>query len=139
MTIMKFVDLFSRMWSTWQSQIPKPFADENPQILIQLLRIADIKGGISQSELQSALGVNQPRLSKLADKLLEHQWIQIVPKPEGDRRMRFVRTTSKARRAMQLVEAALFTTLDVRPAAPARRRGIAIMPGQMSISSLMEL
>jgi DNA-binding MarR family transcriptional regulator len=137
--IMTLADLYCRMWSTWQSEIPKPVADENPQILTHILRIADVKGGISQSELQRELGLNQSRLSKLADKLLEQKWVQIVPKPEGDRRMRFVRTTPKARRAMQSVESALSSTLNIRPAAKTRRKRIAIAPGLMSLLSRAEL
>ena len=56
---MTLVDLYCRMWSTWQAELPKSLAGENTtQILKQILRIADIKGGISQSELQRVLGLN---------------------------------------------------------------------------------
>jgi DNA-binding MarR family transcriptional regulator len=134
---MTVLDTYCRMWSTWQSTIPKPVADEDPHVLTGILRVADIEGGVSQSELQRALGLNQSRLSKLTDKLLEQQWVQIVPKPGGDRRMRFVRTTSKARRAMRSVESALASTLNIRTTAKTKnqRERVVIPRGQMSLLS----
>lgn len=119
---MTVADLFCRMWSTWQTHIPKPLAGENPQVLSRLLRVADIEGGTSQKEIQRELSLHQSRVSKLVDKLLDQKWVQIVPQPDGDRRIRLVRVTPKARNAMRLVEAELSSALSVKSDQRPRRR-----------------
>lgn len=136
---MTLADLYCRMWSTWQSQIPKLLADENPRVLTHLLRLADIRGGICHADLQSELRLLQSRVSKLMDRLLELKWVRVVPKPGGDRRMRFVQTTPKAVRVMRSVEAELASALNVQSAARPRRKQIAIVPGQMSLLRRTEL
>lgn len=138
MVIMTLADLFCRMWSTWQTHIPKPLAGENPQVLSHLLRVADIKGGISQKEIQRGLGLHQSRVSKLVDKLLDQKWVQVVPQPVGDRRIRLVRTTPKARNAMRLVEAELSSALNVKSNQRPRRKGHASVPGLMDLLSQPE-
>ena len=135
---MILADLYCRMWSTWHSQIPKLLADEDPQILTRLLRLAEIKGGISHSDLKRDLVMHESRLSKLADKLLKQKWVRAVPKPEGDRRRRFVQTTPKAVSVLRSVEAELASALNVKSAARRGRKQPAIVPGQRSFLTRTE-
>ena len=133
MMMMTLSGIHCRMSSTWRSVIPMPLAAEDPQILTRFLCLADIKGGICHADLQSELRLLQSRVSKLTDRLLELKWVRVVPKPAGDRRMRFVQTTPKAVRVMRSVEAELASALNVQSAARPRRKQIAIVPGQMSL------
>jgi DNA-binding MarR family transcriptional regulator len=139
MMMMTLSGIHCRMSSTWRSVIPMPLAAEDPQILTRFPCLAEIRGGVSHSDLQRELVMHQSRLSKLVDKLLEEKWLRVVPKPGGDRRMRFVQTTPKAVRVMRSVEAELASALNVQSAARPRRKQIAIVPGQMSLLRRTEL
>lgn len=132
MMMMTLSGIHCRMSSTWRSVIPMPLAAEDPQILTRFLCLADIKGSICHADLQSELRLLQSRVSKLTDRLLELKWVRVVPKPGGDRRMRFVQTTPKAVRVMRSVEAELASALNVQSAARPRRKQPAIVPGQRS-------
>jgi DNA-binding MarR family transcriptional regulator len=116
-----------------------PLAAEDPQILTRFLCLADIKGGICHADLQSELRLLQSRVSKLTDRLLELKWVRVVPKPAGDRRMRFVQTTPKAVRVMRLVEDELARALHVESTVRRRRKQPAIVPGQMALLIEAEL
>jgi DNA-binding MarR family transcriptional regulator len=135
---MTLTDLYCRMRSTWQSQMPKLLADENPQILTQLLRLAEVKEGVSHSDIERDLAILESRLSKLVAKLLEEGWLRVVPKPKGDRRKRFVQTTPKAASAMRLVEVELASALEVKSPVRSRRKETPVTPGLMDLLSRAE-
>ena len=139
MMMMTLSGIHCRMSSTWRSVIPMPLAAEDPQILTRFLCLADIKGGICHADLQSELRLLQSRVSKLTDRLLELKWVRVVPKPAGDRRMRFVQTTPKAVRVMRLVEDELARALHVESTVRRRRKQPAIVPGQRSFLTGTEL
>jgi DNA-binding MarR family transcriptional regulator len=139
MMMMTLSGIHCRMSSTWRSVIPMPLAAEDPQILTRFPCLAEIRGGVSHSDLQRELVMHQSRLSKLVDKLLEEKWLRVVPKPGGDRRMRFVQTTPKAVRVMRLVEDELARALHVESTVRRRRKQPAIVPGQMALLIEAEL
>jgi DNA-binding MarR family transcriptional regulator len=139
MMTMTLTGMHCRMSSTWRSVIRMPLADEDPQILTRFLCLADIKGGVCHTDLKNELGLLQSRVSKLTDRLLELKWLRIVPKPDGDRRMRFVRTTPKATNTMRLVEDELARALHVESTVRRRRKQPAIVPGQMALLIEAEL
>jgi DNA-binding MarR family transcriptional regulator len=139
MNIMTLAGIHCRMSSTWRSVIPMPVAGEDPEILTRFLCLADTKRGICHADLQRELGLLQPRVSRLTDRLLDLKWVRIVPRPDGDRRMRLVQTTPKARGAMRSVEDELAHALNVKSTVRPRRKEVAVHPGQMSLHRLLKL
>ena len=135
---MTLSELYCRMWMTWHSKIPKLLAGEDPRVLIRLLSLAEVKGGVSHSDVEGELVIKESRLSKLVAKLQEEKWLRAVPKPGGDRRMRFIETTSKATRAMRLVEVELASALEVRSPVRSRRKETPVAPGLMDLLSRAE-
>jgi DNA-binding MarR family transcriptional regulator len=100
------------MWSIWLDLVPAALVKENPDVLLRLLRLADVSTGVSQAALQRALKLNQSKLSKLTAKLIKHKWLVVQPEAE-DRRFLFVRTSPLARSWVTSFETRLSKLLPV--------------------------
>ena len=121
--MMSATSRYCNMWTEWKRVVPEKLAWEDPRILSQFLTHASRQAGVSRSELERALGLKQPRVSKLSTKLLDEQWIEIVEKPEADGRVEFIRTSSLARKIMGDLENLLCALSSpppvIRPVRPA--------------------
>jgi DNA-binding MarR family transcriptional regulator len=92
-------DLFVAMSSKWKSRVPAILASQEPSLLARLLNASSVAKGIAQSELRRELGINQPRLSKLMQKLVEAGWIE-VKRSKADSREQLATATAAGRSAM---------------------------------------
>jgi DNA-binding MarR family transcriptional regulator len=111
-------DGFVRIWADWWFRVPTGLARQEASVVARLLMLGSREGGISQSDLQRELQMNQPRLSKLMRKLLKVGWIQ-VKRSKTDRRIRLMTTTVSARARMASLKqdlAAFLRAQGVRPA-----------------------
>jgi DNA-binding MarR family transcriptional regulator len=88
-------DAFVRIWSDRWSVVPTGLARQEPSVVARLLKLGSREGGISQSDAQRELRMNQPRLSKLIKKLIRVGWIR-VNRSKTDRRIRLMTTTVTA-------------------------------------------
>jgi DNA-binding MarR family transcriptional regulator len=106
-------ELFMKMWTAWESTVPKVLVRENPRILIRFLELSASDEGIFQQELKRQLGLNQPRISKLTQKLIGAQWIVLLT-PDEDKRKRTAFLTKTGRQGFANVR----SSLDVVVAKP---------------------
>jgi len=90
-------DALVRTWSVWWFKVPDRLARQESSLVVRLLTLGSREGGILQSELKQELGIAQPRLSKLMEKLKKKKvgWIQ-VGRSEKDRRVWLMTTTAAA-------------------------------------------
>jgi DNA-binding MarR family transcriptional regulator len=109
------LDLFVSMWSTWLSRIPSGLSRQEPTVLTRLLALGLREQGISQSDLRRELGMNQPRLSKLMQKLLGAGWIRIRTS-KTDSRVKLMTTTAAARDRIAVLKADLAALLPAKGA-----------------------
>ena len=116
-------DAFVRIWSIWWSGAPDSLKRQEPSVVVRLLTLGLREGGISQANLQRELQINQPRLSKLTDKLRKAGWIK-VKTSAADRRIRLTATTVKAQERLSALKAELAALVRAPRAEkpPARRR-----------------
>jgi DNA-binding MarR family transcriptional regulator len=124
-------DSYCTGWTTWQRIVPPLVVGESPVILIEFLRLADVENGICRSELQRLLVLNQPRVSKLSDKLIQLEWLEVAANPRTDARLEFLKTTTKARRFLAQLDRAL--SERNAPSAPRRRSAIVLLRDQNEI------
>lgn len=122
-------NVFVTMWSRWWSRVPASLAREDPGMLTHLLELGLRPGGISQSDVQRELGINQPRLSKLMRKLLDEGWIR-VKKSESDSRVKLMTTTATAKDRVAKIKVDLAASLPANareqvPPPPRRSRASA--------------
>lgn len=100
-------ELFLNLWAAWQSVAPPALLRHNPRIILSTLQLGARPGGVSQTELKQALGVNQAFLSKLIHKLEKPvRWIKITT-PKKDRRCCLATTTAAGKRALANLENAI--------------------------------
>jgi DNA-binding MarR family transcriptional regulator len=102
---------FLTMWSGWVEVMPKSLVGEDPVLLLRLLDLADVRAGISQSDIRSSLKISQSRLSKLTSKLIMHKWLEEVRPQVPDRRFLFVRAGRRGKDAVLALETHLSTLL----------------------------
>jgi DNA-binding MarR family transcriptional regulator len=116
-------DAFVRIWSEWWSGVPAVLARQEPSVVARLLNLGLREEGISQSDLQRELGMNQPRLSKLMKKLVRAGWIR-VKRSKTDSRVKLMTTTAAARDRIAVLKADLAALLAAKGAeqAPAPLR-----------------
>lgn len=127
------LNLFREMWSTWEDAIPQKLSRGDPRVLLQILEMSATAKGISHVELQSELGINQSRLSKLTTKLRKAGWVK-VSTPPNDRRKALVKTSAAGKalladlhKKMEAAGAAPSASPDPRKA----RKGIREAAGQI--------
>ena len=89
------VDLYVALRATWLTHIPDLLAKEDPELLMELLKHAEPSAGISQAEMRKALRINQPRMSKLKDKLVAARWVKVW-RPASNPRLLLMCSTSEA-------------------------------------------
>lgn len=110
--IEKVFDAFVRVWSNWWSEVPDRLLRQESSLVVRLLTLGLREGGIQQSELKRQLGIAQPRLSKLMEKLGKKKvgWIQ-VKRSETDRRVWLMTTTAVAQTSLAALKANLAAEL----------------------------
>lgn len=123
------INLFVEMSSLFRSGLPPSLIREDPTLLVRLLRLGLREGGITQSDMERHLRINQPRLSKLIKKLVAVRWIKIY-ESEADGRLRLVTTTGLARSRLDSLEGDLAALLSSKPRTKIRRKGIPHLEGQ---------
>jgi DNA-binding MarR family transcriptional regulator len=130
-------DLFVAMSSKWKSRVPAILASQEPSLLARLLNASSGAKGIAQSELRQKLRINQPRLSKLMQKLVEAGWIE-VKRSKADSREQLATATAAGRDAMANLKSDLAALVRAsgaeptpsqrtKPSVTRRRRGIQSM------------
>ena len=102
--------------------MPQALVGEDPVLLLRLLDLADVQDGITQSDLQRALQVNQSKLSKLTAKLIQQKWLEEVRPQVPDRRFLFVRTGRRANESVRGLETRLSKLLPLARKTGRRRR-----------------
>jgi DNA-binding MarR family transcriptional regulator len=132
------LDLYLAMSAVWRSAIPETLAHESPTVLACIVDLGLRNEGVSQSEFQQTLGINQSKMSKLTKKLVEEHWIKVDEKTVGGRKV--IRTTSKAQGVMATVRkdlAALVTrktgqasSRRPKPSRKGIRKRAEMQPGQ---------
>jgi DNA-binding MarR family transcriptional regulator len=130
---------FTRMWEIWRSILPDRLRREDAGVLLRFLQLTESKD-IFQTELKSQLGVNQPRLSKLTQKLVEEGWIKLE-RPVDDGRKRRAVLTSEGRSGLAVLRAKLQRLPPTGPAKSRRkspRKGIQRVAGQMDFEIFPE-
>lgn len=78
---------FLEVITKWKKQVGDLLARADPQLLVRIVELSSTRTGISQRELQQALKINQPRLSKLIRKLAACKWIEVCEPAASDRRV----------------------------------------------------
>lgn len=128
------------MWAKWRDAVPAKLVTEDPGILSRFLTLTSRKAGISRSELEQALGFLQPRVNKLAMKLLEDDWLEIVKKRRGKVTIEFLRMTPLAKSSMKKLESSL-RVLSAPPsvASSARSNGGRLHAPPNAVGSLFDL
>ena len=133
------VEVFIGMLEAWEAVVPEALLGLNPRIVLTILRLSSEPGGISQSQLQRQLGMNQSYLSKLMHRLeVTAHWIEIKSPPNGGRRC-LSSTTGLGKEALASLEIKL-RALTARAPSPrrtsphghGRRRTIRKQAGQLS-------
>jgi len=90
------LDLYLAMSAAWCSRVPVSLAHEAPIVLARIIDLGLRKDGVSQSELQQELGINQSRMSKLTKKLVDEKWLHVNQSKTGSGK-KFMATTAAAR------------------------------------------
>ena len=131
-------ELFLEMWSKWWTALPDSLVNEDPRVLIRLLKLGVPDEGISQADLKRELGINQPRLSKFMKKLLMLRWIK-VRESGADGRLRLMTTTAIARDRIASLEAEFAALLPAGSSTRTRRKGVRVVQeGQQPFFELEE-
>jgi DNA-binding MarR family transcriptional regulator len=84
---------FLEVITKWKKQVGDVLARVDPQLLVRIIELSSTREGISQRDLQQALKINQPRLSKLSRKLAVCKWIELLESP-SDRRVALMVATA---------------------------------------------
>jgi len=131
-------DLLLKLWSKWNSAMPRSLRRVKPEILIRLLTFEIPEEGISLTDLRRELGLNQPHISKLTKKLVKVGWVR-VKASASDGRVVLLTMTVLGREVLTKVEESLKTSLRMvfssKPAKSAggtRRRKPRPAPGQQA-------
>jgi hypothetical protein len=89
-------DVYLAMRGTWLGRIPKGLENQDPDLVMRLLGLANTNDGISQSVAMRALNISQSRTSKLKDRLVHAEWVRTW-KPTPTSRVLLMSTTPKAK------------------------------------------
>lgn len=127
------LDVFLSMSSIWRELVPPALDQESPRTLTRILELGLDTPGISHSTMRSHLGLTQPEMSRMAEKLLEVGWVQ-VERWETDRRTKLITTTAAGRsllsslktelnRSLSSVAPAEAPSQQPKPSRPRRRSG----------------
>lgn len=121
------------VFSRWRKTVGSVLAGEDPKILVRIVELASAKGGISQSDLQKDLKINQPRLSKMTKRLVSARWV-VVRKSSSDRRVLLMRATDHAKTRVERLRTELSVIGETTtPPAPKRSRRLGLPSNQGSL------
>ena len=136
---MTATDRYCQLWAAWRQAVSKKLAAVDPRVLSGYLRIASGKTGATRSELQSELGWEQSRESKMSAKLQNADWLEIVKKRRGKGTVEFLRMTPLAISVMKELEATL-RALTPPPTVTraARSKGGRLRPPTNAIGNLLD-
>ncbi len=136
---MSGVEVFVAMRTAWRSRVPKSLADEDPALLLRLLQLAGAEDGLSQTALQEALKIRQPKMSKLKAKLIREKLVRTW-KPDSDRRKLMMTSTANGKGLsveLRTQLAALFEKAVRKPQRRPSRRGLVPPSGPSLLSDLL--
>lgn len=108
------ISFFLWAWSIWQGLLPPRLAHQNPPLVLRALLLSSEPGGIDELDLQQALGLKQPTLSRLTHRMQKAGWIRVTMSP-ANRRYHVSRTTKAGRAVLDTLRSELVD-------APARSR-----------------
>ena len=136
---MTATERYCQMWDEWTDTMPAKLATGDPGVLYKFLTLTNREAGISRSELEQEMGFLQPRVNKLATKLLDKDWLEIVKKRKGKATVEFLRMTPLAISVMKELEATL-RALSPPPtvASAARSKGGKLRPPANAIGNLLD-
>ena len=110
------LDLFIALATIWRKRVPPGLVDESPSTVTRVLELGLAAPGMSHSTMQSHLGLSQPEMSRLAERLVDVGWIQAA-RLETDRRSKLITTTAAGRSLLSSLKADLNRPLsDIAPA-----------------------
>jgi DNA-binding MarR family transcriptional regulator len=92
-------DLYLAMRGTWLRFIPDSLEKEDPDRLLRFMKLAEPSEGISQSAMRKALNLHQSHMSKLKDRLVAANWVEVW-KPASNPRLLLMRSTPTAKRSL---------------------------------------
>lgn len=118
---LKVTEIFAQMLAAWRDSIPNALLRADPKLVITYLDLCDRKEGIFQMELKSKIRINQPKLSKLASKLVKAGYIaREIPVTDG-RKCRTT-TTAKGKELLANLEVKLTDAMSLRADGKSSRR-----------------
>jgi len=137
---MTATEQYCQMCVEWTKAVPATLATEDPGVLSRFLTLTNCEAGISRSELEQNLKFLQPRVNKLAMKLLDDDWLEIVKKRRGKATVEFLRMTPLALAVMKELEATL-RALSLPPsvANSARSKGGRLRPPANAVGNLLDI
>ncbi len=119
---MELSEIFVSSCLAWESEIPESLRYENRRILYQILKLAGPEEGINQTDLRSALGVSQPRLSQIKAKLVGKKWVKVW-RSEKDSRQLLMTITPAARHFINAFELKFAAAVQPVRMPPRRAQG----------------
>ena len=136
------LDVYLEMAAAWWSRVPPTLVHEPPAIVAHIIDLGLREEGVSQSELQQKLGINQSRMSKLTKKLVGENLLRLDQSKTSSNGRRSLIATADARNLIRSLREHMAALLAVRApahASPSRpkpsrsksRRGIKPVPGQV--------
>jgi DNA-binding MarR family transcriptional regulator len=110
---------FLEVITKWKKQVGDVLARADPQLLVRIIELSSTREGISQRDLQQALTINQPRLSKLTRKLASCKWIELQT-PSFDLRVVLMVATDHGKARVEWLRKELAAIVVVPALAPTR-------------------
>jgi hypothetical protein len=111
------LDLYLAMSAAWWSRVPVALVHEPPAVLARILDLGLRAEGISQSDLQQELGINQSRMSKLTKKLVDENLLSVNQSSNGSNGRKSMTATVAARKLIASLR------VDMEALVPAKRAG----------------
>ena len=136
------LDAYLAMAAVWWSRVPPTLVHEPPAIVARIIDLGLREEGVSQSELQQKLGINQSRMSKLTKKLVGENLLRLDQSKTSSNGRRSLIATADARnliRSLREHMAALLAgsgasacfPIRPKPSRSKSRRDIKPVPGQV--------
>jgi hypothetical protein len=108
------LDVYLAMAAVWWSRVPPTLVHEPPTIVARIIDLGLREEGVSQSELQQKLGINQSRMSKLTKKLVDEKLLSLDQSKTGSNGRRSLIATAAARNLISSLREQMAALLLVR-------------------------
>ena len=130
------LDLFVKMSAMWRNRVPPTLVHESPGTLTRILELGLVSPGVSHSAMRPKLGLNQPEMSKITERLVQARWVEVT-RSKKDRRLKLITATAAGRKFLSSLKAdlnALLSAEEVRqassqqpkPSRPASRKKVKV-------------